>query len=62
MTARKRFVQERPFAATALRIADDLVREPAMPDAQRTAALGMIAYALLDLSDAVRQHGRDDER
>ncbi|GAA1714701.1 hypothetical protein [Brachybacterium phenoliresistens] len=62
MSARKRFAEERPFADLVVRSAEHLAKTPMLPDQARTAGLYAIAHAILDLSDAVREHGRKDDR
>ncbi|HEX7352517.1 hypothetical protein [Brachybacterium sp.] len=58
MNAQKRFERERPYAARVEASAKHLSTTVMLPDQARTAALFAIAHALLDVSDAIRDHAR----
>lgn len=66
MSARKRFEQERPFAARVDHSGRFLAENPMPPDGARTLGLFAIAHALLDVSDAIRglslKGGHDEDR
>ncbi|HJF51227.1 MAG TPA: hypothetical protein K8W24_15805 [Brachybacterium paraconglomeratum] len=51
----KKYLSNRPFAHQALNIADEVDRRPMASEQAQVAATAMIAYAILDHADAVRE-------
>jgi hypothetical protein len=51
----KKHVKDRPFALSAARIAEDVSRTPLRPEQAQVASTAMIAWAILDHADAVRE-------
>ncbi|TDP76332.1 hypothetical protein DEU31_3039 [Brachybacterium sp. AG952] len=51
----KKHVKDRPFALSAARIAEDVSKMPIRSEQAQVATTAMIAWAILDHADAVRE-------